>query len=167
MYLFSKIGPSELTVVLVVLFVVVVPVAAIPSYRSGLALRKLDKGTFEIAQEEPAPTRGVHHSTDTAVHEMEVRQMVEAAAFRRRRRGERELDSDAEIQRLLSGSEPGESGEPSGEVEPGRASEDPEMAQIRREIRELVVANNERRKRRGEAPLDIESEVGQRLREWT
>lgn len=167
MYLFSKIGPSELTVVLVVLFVVVVPVAAIAFSRSGRGLSELGKGTFAIDKEEPEPTRGAPPPPDPAVHEMEVRQMVEAAAFRRRRRGERELDSDAEIQRLLSGSEPGESGEPSGEVEPGRASEDPEMAQIRREIRELVVANNERRKRRGEAPLDIESEVGQRLREWT
>jgi hypothetical protein len=29
-----------------------------------------------------------------------------------------------------------------------------------------VVANNERRARRGEKPLDIESEVDRRMKEW-
>jgi hypothetical protein len=30
-----------------------------------------------------------------------------------------------------------------------------------------VVANNERRARRGEEPLDVETEVEKRIREWT
>jgi hypothetical protein len=47
---------------------------------------------------------------------------------------------------------------PAGEVE---------HAEIRIEIRQLVVANNERRARRGEEPLDVETEVEKRIREWT
>ena len=41
------------------------------------------------------------------------------------------------------------------------------MRQIREEIRQLIEANNERRGRRGEAPLDVDEEVERRLREWT
>ena len=36
---------------------------------------------------------------------------------------------------------------------------------LRDEVRQLVVARNERRMRRGEEPVDVESEVDRRLRE--
>jgi len=47
--------------------------------------------------------------------------------------------------------------------EPGddRADE----AQLREEVRQLVVASNERRERRGEAPLEVEQEVERKLAE--
>jgi len=39
-------------------------------------------------------------------------------------------------------------------------------AEAREEVRQLVVAGNERRMRRGEEPLDVESEVDRRLRDF-
>ena len=47
---------------------------------------------------------------------------------------------------------------------PGVTLEEPN-ADLREEVRQLVVAGNERRLRRGEEPLDIEGEVDRRLRE--
>jgi hypothetical protein len=40
-------------------------------------------------------------------------------------------------------------------------------ASLRDEVRELVVARNERRVRRGQAPLDVDAEVERRIRELT
>jgi hypothetical protein len=37
--------------------------------------------------------------------------------------------------------------------------------ELREEVRQLVIASNERRVRRGEAPLDVEEEVERQLRE--
>lgn len=146
--------------VLIVLIVVVIPVAAIAFSRSGKGLEELGKGTFAIDREEPSKSRGAPPPQDPAEREAEVRQMVEASAWRRRQRGEEAIDTDAEIQRLLSGGEVAGAGG-------GESGEDPEMRQIREEIRQLIEANNERRERRGEAPLDVEEEVERRLREWT
>lgn len=84
-----------------------------------------------------------HGSQETARDE--VRQMVEAANYRRERRGEDALAVDAEVDRLMS------------EV----GSADPEL---REEIRQVVISNNERRLRRGEEPLDVDEEVSRRLR---
>lgn len=157
----ADIGPSELSTVLIVLIVVVIPVAAFAFSRSGKGLEELGKGTFAIDREEPKQSGQAPPPQDPAEHEAEVRQMVEASAWRRRRRGEEPIDTDAEIQRLLSGVEV------AGETGGGRPAEDPEMGQIRDEIRQLIEANNERRERRGEGPLDVEQEVDRRLREWT
>ena len=46
------------------------------------------------------------------------------------------------------------------------ASAAPADAGLRAEVRELVVARNERRMRRGEEPLEIEAEVDRQLREF-
>jgi hypothetical protein len=37
---------------------------------------------------------------------------------------------------------------------------------LREEVRQLVIASNERRVRRGEEPLDVEQEVDRQLREF-
>jgi hypothetical protein len=42
------------------------------------------------------------------------------------------------------------------------AADDPEL---REEVRQLVIARNERRARRGEEPLDVEAEVDRQLRD--
>jgi hypothetical protein len=76
----------------------------------------------------------------------EVRQMLEARNARRRRRGEAEVDVEAEMRRLTA---------------PARAV-DPEL---RDEIRELVIARNHRRARRGQPPLDVDSEVERQIAE--
>jgi hypothetical protein len=73
----------------------------------------------------------------------EVRQMLEARNARRRRRGEPEVDVEAELARLTT-----------------LADADGEL---RAEIRQLVIARNHRRARKGLAPLDVEAEIAREL----
>ena len=75
--------------------------------------------------------------------EEEVRQMLEARNARRRRRGEAELDVEAELARLTT-----------------LAQADDEL---REEIRQLVIARNHRRLRKGLDPLDVEAEIQREL----
>lgn len=93
--------------------------------------------------------------------ELEIRQMLQARSDRLVRSGGQPLDIDAEMAHL-SETEPGEAdpafaGEPSGS---GRHD-----AGLAEEVRQLVVARNERRARRGEQPLDVETEVRRTLDE--
>jgi hypothetical protein len=68
----------------------------------------------------------------------EIRQMLEARNARRRRRGEPEVDVEAELARLTV----------------------PQIDdELRAEIRDLVIARNHRRVRRGQPPLDVEAEI--------
>jgi hypothetical protein len=62
-------------------------------------------------------------------------------------RGEPPLDVEAEIAALTSGSGPG--------VDDA----------LRDEVRQLVIARNERRIARGEEPLDVDAEVERQLRD--
>ena len=160
------VGPAELSTLLLVLCVVIVPVAAVAFARSGKGLEDLGKGRFSVDREEPSAPGSAPPPLDPADHEEEVRQMVEAAAFRRSARGEAQLDIEAEIDRLLSG-EAGGPGAGDDTAEDAPAEPPPGDGGVRDEIRQLVIANNERRERRGEDPLDVESEVDRRLREWT
>ena len=68
----------------------------------------------------------------------EIRQMLEARNARRRRRGEPEVDIDAELGRLTA-----------------PAIDD----DLRAEIRDLVMARNHRRARQGKPALDVEAEI--------
>jgi hypothetical protein len=83
-----------------------------------------------------------------AERELEVRQMLTARSERLVRAGEPPLDIDAEVARLLGGSQ-------SDELAPG----------VRDEVRQLVVARNERRVRQGLEPLEVEAEVVRTLEE--
>ncbi len=78
-------------------------------------------------------------SGSAAERDLEIRQMLEARKARRRRRGEPEVDVEAELARLTR----------------TPAIDD----ELRAEIRDLVVARNHRRARRGEPPLDVETEI--------
>lgn len=194
----AEIGASELMLVLILLCVVVVPIATIAFARSGKGLENLGKGPWSIDREEPRAPGEAPEAIDPAEREAEVRQLVEAADFRRRSRGEPELDVEAETDRLLAIGPEGEPDSGGPDDGPGAgdqslvtgpaghapgagrpAEEDPAAGEngeetddsgptgIRAEIRQLVIANNERRERRGEPPLDVESEVERRLKEWT
>jgi hypothetical protein len=77
--------------------------------------------------------------------------MVQAKAYRQQARGETPLDIDAEVQRLL-------------EDQPAAPSLGQD-AELRDEVRQLVVARNERRMRKGQEPLDVDSEVERQLHE--
>ena len=76
----------------------------------------------------------------------EIRQMLEARNARRRRRGEPELDVEAELGRLTA---------PLVDDE------------LRAEIRDLVIARNHRRARQGKPPLDVDAEVAREISRLT
>ncbi len=139
------VGASELSLVLLLLFVIVIPVATIAFARSGKGYDEIGKGRFAVDFED---------ASRAADHE-ELRQLVEAKAFRQEQRGEEPVDVETEIERLLRG-EPGDDPAPA-------PSADPETAAIREEIRQVVVARNESRIRRGEHPLDVDAEVERML----
>jgi hypothetical protein len=84
------------------------------------------------------------------MREEEIRQLLEAKAYRQESRGEAPLDVDAELDRLAA---------EQASASPG---DDPAL---REEVRQLVVARNERRVRQGKEPLEIEAEVERQLRD--
>jgi hypothetical protein len=73
--------------------------------------------------------------------------MLQAGNARRRRRGQPELDVDAELARLTA----------APTARPGVDEE------LRDEVRTLVIARNHRRIRRGLTALDVEAEVRREL----
>ncbi len=151
---------TELSVVLLLLCVVVIPIAAIAFARSGDRYAEIGKGRFAVDFDE---------GQDESSKE-EVRQLVEAKAYRQRQRGEQPVDVATEVERLLDGHLPGEDEDPAAptiERPAENAHPDPEQAAIRAEIRQVVVAGNERRTRRGEEPLDVEAEIDRMLEEFS
>ena len=131
--------------------VVAVPFAIL-SFALGAkgALGQIGKGPLSIEQEMPQSEGGSSAPASGEAREAEVRQMVEAKAYRQAARGEEPLDVEAEVQRLMeTGPAPSLGGD----------------AGLREEVRQLVVARNERRVRKGEEPLDVDSEVERQLRE--
>jgi len=140
---------AELSLVLILLCVVVVPIAAVAFARSGRAYDEIGKGRFAVDFDQG----------DDAEHHEEVRQLVEAKAYRQARRGEQPVDVDREVERLLKGEQTVDADRPAPPA-------DPEATQIRAEIRQVVVAKNESRERRGEEPLDVDAEVDRMLAEF-
>jgi hypothetical protein len=82
-----------------------------------------------------------------AERDTEIRQMLQARNDRRRRRGQPELDVDAELDRLTA----------------APAAVTGVDAELRDEVRALVIARNHRRARRGLPALDVESEIEREL----
>jgi hypothetical protein len=138
--------------ILIIVFATI-PVAALTFILgAGRALDQVGKGQFAVEFEsdlgQKAPETGTE--LDAGDREAEIRQLLEAKAYRQSARGDSPLDVDAELDRLLT--------EEAGAA-PGA---DP---QLREEVRQLVIARNERRARRGEDPLDVEAEVERQLRD--
>ncbi|GIK77610.1 MAG: hypothetical protein EDQ89_04810 [Acidobacteria bacterium] len=133
--------------VILIVTLVVAPIAAMAFAGSGAVYRQIGRGRFAIdrdrsgAEVGPAPAR--------AAREAEIRQMLEAKAFRRRERGGAPIDIDAELARLTAPA-------------PSAVRADPALAA---EVRGLVVARNARRVRQGRAPLDVDAEVERQLRD--
>jgi len=131
-----------LMLVLVLVVVIALPLAGVIfAIGSKGAYRGIGGGPLSMDREDPDRQAG----EDAGSARDEVRQMVEAANFRRERRGESTVEVEAEVERLMSSVH----------------SEDPEL---REEIRQIVIANNERRERRGEEPLDVDEEITRRLK---
>jgi hypothetical protein len=137
--------------------ILIVVLAAIPVslatfiFGAGNALRQIGKGQFaiefenDLAQRPPDPG-----PTSRRARESEIRQMLEAKAYRQKARGETPLDVEAELTKLLA------------EGAGGDLEADPQLVA---EVRQLVVARNERRIRQGKGPLDVDQEVERQLRE--
>ena len=116
------------------------------------ALDQVGKGQFSVEYESDLPSKITDSDAEAgpAAREDEIRQLLEAKAYRQRTRGEEPVDVNAELNRLLT------------EAPAVPAGTDPQLAA---EVRQLVVARNERRARQGKEPLDVEQEVERQLRE--
>jgi hypothetical protein len=139
--------------VILIVVLATIPVAALAfALGAGRAYREIGKGQFAVQFEHDLPDKPREDSSAAAeVREAELRQLLEAKAYRQGERGESQLDVETELERILA-----------DELEGGSPGDDP---QLREEVRQLVVASNERRIRRGEEPLEVEAEVERQLRE--
>ena len=144
--------------VLLIIGVVVVPIAAISFLTVGPLLRALGKGKFSMQMERPPPSPTLTDSSTQIggepagggqARDDEIRQMLEAKAYRQRRRGEDPVDVETEFDRLTT-------------ERPATLASDPGLVD---EIRTLAIARNERRERQGKEPLDVDAEVERQLRE--
>ncbi len=136
--------------VIILIGAVVVPFAAIAFVTVGPLLKQLGKGKFAMQMERPSgggPAAAPPSSSE--VREAEIRQMLEAKAYRQQARGESPLDIDSEYKKLT-------------EERPATLASDKGLVE---EIRTLVVARNERRERQGKEPLDVEQEIERQLRD--
>jgi hypothetical protein len=116
------------------------------------ALNQIGKGQFAVEFDRDLP-RGITDDAATGSpegREAEIRQLLEAKAYRQQARGERPVEVDAELNRLMT------------EAAPRKQGVDPQLAE---EVRQLVVARNERRARQGKEPLDVDAEVERQLRD--
>jgi hypothetical protein len=126
----------------------------------------------------PGPAPG--SAAERHEREQEIRQMLQARSDRLVRSGRQPLDIEAELARLQAGGEAAvqAGGEPGAQIdrepkpagpqagdERRRAASPKHDAGLTEEVRQLVVARNERRERRGEPPLDVEAEVQRTLEE--
>lgn len=135
--------------VIIVVVLVVAPIAAIAFAGSGAVYREIGKGAFAMDHERPSPGSDLGATMSKAAREAEIRQMLEAKAYRQIERGETPIDIDAELRRLTA----------PAAVE---LAADPALVA---EVRQLVVARNRRRARQGKEPLDVEAEVARQLRD--
>ncbi|HET9074324.1 MAG TPA: hypothetical protein VFN48_07075 [Solirubrobacteraceae bacterium] len=136
--------------------------------------RGLYMESVRAARKVPVP-----QAVAAAERDSEIRQMIEARNARRLRRGEAALDVEAEISRLTGDGAPGGGGAGtagggeagSGGTAPGLSvgvstgsgrRPDPELED---EVRALVELRNQRRLRKGLAPLDVDAEMARELDE--
>jgi hypothetical protein len=138
--------------VILVIVLAAIPIGALSFALSGTAFKQIGRGRFSVEFEHDLPHKVTDSDADAsaAVRDAELRQLLEAKAYRQRARGEEPLDVDAEMERIRA------------EEAAGPGADDPELVA---EVRQLVVARNARRERRGEEPLDVEAEVERQLRE--
>jgi len=143
---------------LLIAFAVIGVVAAAASYVGvGRVYRSLGRGgRYGIADLPPPATTLPPASTPDPIATEELRQMLQAKSDRRVDRGEEPLDVEAELAALLASTR---------DATPRDTPAPDHDPALRDEIRQLVIAANERRRRRGQPPLDVDAEVERRLRE--
>ncbi|MDQ3572138.1 MAG: hypothetical protein M3383_04690 [Actinomycetota bacterium] len=131
---------------------IALPLGLISFLGAGDALKQIGKGPFSIEQEMPQSRGGTVRKVTAAEREAEIRQFLEARAYRQEARGQEPVDVDAEVKRLLA-------------ADQGTTSSLTADAQLVSEVRELVIASNDRRQRMGKEPLDVDAEVQRQLAE--
>jgi hypothetical protein len=147
-----------------VIWIVVLVIAPIAAVLFAGAFGLLDQlGRGDLALEEtprPAPSGGTGPRPGgplaRAEREAEIRQLVQARHDRQAGRGERPLDVEAEVARLVAL-------DPDRDPAGGADEKQRQDAALRLEVRQLVIARNERRAARGQAPLDVEAEVDRQM----
>jgi hypothetical protein len=132
--------------VILIVVLVVAPIAALAFAGSGAVYREIGRGAFSMDHDRPDPG-DVGASMGRAAREAEVRQMLEAKAYRQRERGETPLDVEAELRRINA---------------PATISVKADPALVE-EVRQLVIARNARRERQGKEPLDVDAEIARQL----
>jgi hypothetical protein len=140
--------------VILIVVLLAIPVAAIVFIaNAGNAFKQVGKGglSVEFDSDAPEPMRDSGAEGESAgVADDELRQLLEAKAYRQQARGETPVDVDAEFERLQA---------------ERRQAPPTADAELREEVRQLVVARNARRARQGKEPLDVDSEVERQLAE--
>lgn len=179
-------GAAGLSVVLILLCVVVIPIAATAFARSGRRYDEIGKGRFAVdfdRGEDSARHEEIHQLVQARAYRQEQRgeQPLDVPAEVDRLLagpGPSSLHPPP-----VQAKSPGPHGSPGADGDPGRAGSPgadghprragspgadrhpgPEGG-IRDEIRQVIVARNEGRARRGEEPLDVEAEVNRMLAE--
>jgi hypothetical protein len=142
--------------VILIIVLAAIPITAIAFIvGAGNALRQIGKGDLSVEFDSDLPDNMRDTDAEAAsaeAREQEIRQLLEAKAYRQEARGQAPIDVDQELDRLLT-------------EEEAPAAAPGEDAELREEVRQLVVARNERRMRKGEEPLDVDAEVERQLRE--
>jgi len=146
-----------------IVVLVIAPIAAVLFAGAFGLLDQLGRGGLAL-EEAPRPApRGPAGprpggALARAEREAEIRQLVQARHDREASRGHPPVDVEAEVARLLAlGS--------AEQLDPGTGEAQRQDAALRVEVRQLVIARNERRAARGEAPLDVDAEVERQMRE--
>ena len=134
---------------ILVVVLLVAPIAAIAFAGSGAVYREIGKGGFSMDHDEDGSADELHSTMGRAAQQAEIRQMLEAKAFRQRERGDTPLDVEEELARLSA---------------PAAVNLKADPALVA-EVRQLVLARNARRERQGKEPLDVEAEVARQLRD--
>jgi hypothetical protein len=137
-----------------IVVLVVAPIAAVLFAGAFGLLDELGRGDLAIDESPPRPAPRPGSPLALAEREAEIRQLVQARHDRRVGRGQEGIDVDAEVSRLLALDE-----------ESAPDEDERRDAALREEVRQLVIARNERRAARGETALDVEAEVDRQLRE--
>jgi hypothetical protein len=152
----------EFGTVIWIIVLVIAPVAAVLFTGAFGLLDQLGRGDLAL-DEPPRPAPGPAGpmpggALDRAEREAEIRQLVQARHDRETVRGEQPVDVETEVERLLAL-------DPQEDPDGGPDEAVRQDAALRVEVRQLVIARNERRAARGEPPLDVEVEVERQLRD--
>jgi hypothetical protein len=145
---FLVFGAVSFSVILALVFLSTNGEGSVYDQIGGGGISREGEGTG--VAEAPAP------NSAAAEREREIRQMLSARSERLVRKGQPALDIDAEVGRLLADEQGGRA---------SNRSDDRSDAGLLAEVRQLVVARNDRRVRQGLQPLDVDIEVARTLEE--